>query len=226
MNLASELACTVCYDVPIGSIWSCSESHIMCEKCQHQWSRPCPQCRLPVASRNRILETIRDTSTVACECGFNCRLVDLTQHKNTTCPIAPLQCPCSSCWHSIPTSSFVDHMLSLHPNEAIKWEFGRDTVIDVIVDGSLPNLRLLLFDVNDTPIGAYIHIDASTEIVHVYFTAFSRCTFPAKIQVETHQAVMSYGMKLPLQKGDQLCCATTPRSEHMMCIRVSETIQS
>ena len=61
---ASELACSVCHELPPDQVHQCSRGHFLCVSCWNDIDRMekriCPQCRvpLPFANRNRVAELV------------------------------------------------------------------------------------------------------------------------------------------------------------------------
>jgi hypothetical protein len=60
-STSSELKCVICMELPISKVFSCTEQHILCSKCNLKIDK-CPVCRQDFkttpTSRNRLAEKI------------------------------------------------------------------------------------------------------------------------------------------------------------------------
>eukprot|EP00933_Yihiella_yeosuensis_P045526 TRINITY_DN40921_c0_g1_i1.p1 TRINITY_DN40921_c0_g1~~TRINITY_DN40921_c0_g1_i1.p1 ORF type:complete len:285 (-),score=24.82 TRINITY_DN40921_c0_g1_i1:527-1381(-) len=116
-----EYQCPICFEMMLGEIYQCSESHLICKTCVDKIRNPklCPTCRVPYGTgspmRCRIAEQLVAKMTLACQhgCGHKAKSAEMQTHM-TSCLKRPVRCPLGQCNKVVPLSDLYQHCMSDH----------------------------------------------------------------------------------------------------------------
>ena len=165
------LACSICFDVPTDTIWSCTEGHIVCAQCNERWNRPCSQCRQPVTTRLRALEAVRDALPFACPCGFQGVWSDATAH-NRLCECANVSCPCVDCDASVENlAALARHVTTAHAHDAMcvsmaTTDDGASVMnVHLVIDGTVSTLVVVPTTVAHAALGVVVHVRCASSTI-------------------------------------------------------------
>jgi hypothetical protein len=122
MDMAADLNCPLCLDLPTGPVHQCNNGHIFCGDCLtiHRASgtpasQKCPTCRCTLSGepiRNRIAEAAISRLPGPCEgCGERMPRKDLSSHM-ATCSEVQVQCPVPTCSTRVRRRDLAAHMAS------------------------------------------------------------------------------------------------------------------